>query len=118
MILKDEKNKIGMLATGGLAAILASACCIGPLLLVSIGLGGAWISNLQVLEPFKPIFLGVALLAMIFAYRKIFRSAAECRPGEICALPQTQYTYKIIFWLVIALILVAFAFPYVAHYFY
>ena len=113
-----EKNQLGMLATGGLAAILASACCIGPLLLVSIGLGGAWVANLQVLEPYKPMFLGVALLAMIFAYRRIFRSAADCKPGEVCALPQTQLTYKIIFWIVIALMLIALTFPYFAHYFY
>lgn len=116
--MQTEKNQLGMLATGGLAAILASACCIGPLLLVSIGLGGAWISNLQVLEPFKPLFLVIALLAMIFAYRRIFRSAAACIPGEICALPQTRLTYKFIFWLVIALMLLALTFPYFAHYFY
>ena len=107
-----------MLAAGGLAAVLASACCIGPLLLVSIGLGGAWVANLQLLEPYKPMFLGVALLAMIFAYRRIFRSAADCKPGEICALRQTQLTYKITFWVVIALMLIAFTFPYFAHYFY
>lgn len=116
--MKTEKNQIAILATGGLAAILASACCVGPLILVSIGLGGAWVSNLQVLEPLKPGFLGVALLAMIFAYRRIFRPVADCKPGEICALPQARLTYKITFWIVIALMLVAFTFPYFAHYFY
>ena len=116
--MQTEQNQLGMLAAGGLAALLASACCVGPLLLVSIGLGGAWISNLRALEPFKPIFLAIALLAMIFAYRRIFRSAADCRPGEICALPQTRLIYKVIFWLVSVLILAALAFPYFAHYFY
>lgn len=116
--MKTEKNQIGMLAAGGLAAILASACCIGPLLLVSIGLSGAWVANLQVLEPYKPMFLGVALLAMIFAYRRIYRAAAECKPGELCALPQTQFMYKMMFWIVIALMLIALTFPYFAHYFY
>lgn len=116
--MKSLKNQVSMLAAGGVGALLASACCIGPLLLVTLGLGGAWVSNLQALEPYKPIFLGVALLAMIFAYRKIFRSAAGCKPGEVCALPQTQIMYKLIFWLVLVLMLLSLVFPYVAHYFY
>ena len=31
--------------------------------LVSVGLGGAWVSNLQVLEPFRPAFIAAALIA-------------------------------------------------------
>ena len=38
--MKDKSKRIA-LAAGGLAAILASACCVGPLALVSLGLGGA-----------------------------------------------------------------------------
>ena len=106
------------LATGGLAAILASACCLGPLVLVSVGLSGAWIGNLTRLEPFRPIFIGAALVAMFFAYRRIFRPATDCKPGEICALPESRRVYKIIFWLVAALILIALGFPYVVPYFY
>jgi MerT mercuric transport protein len=33
----------GALFVGGLAAILASTCCLGPLVLVAVGLSGAWI---------------------------------------------------------------------------
>ena len=106
------------LATGGLAAILASACCLGPLVLVSVGLSGAWIGNLTRLEPFRPIFIGAALVAMFFAYRRIFRPATDCKTGEICALPESRRVYKIIFWLVAALILIALGFPYAAPYFY
>ena len=39
----------GALAAGGLAAILASTCCLGPLVLVTLGFSGAWIGNLTVL---------------------------------------------------------------------
>ena len=48
--MAEDKNNGGLLAAGGLAAILASTCCLGPLILVSIGLGGAWVSNLQALH--------------------------------------------------------------------
>lgn len=108
----------GALVTVGLAAILASACCLGPLVLVGLGLGGAWIGNLTLLEPFRPIFIGVALVALFFAYRRIFRPATECASDEVCAQPQTQRIYKVIFWLVTLLVVVAIAFPYLVPLFY
>jgi mercuric ion transport protein len=90
------------LAAGGLAAILASTCCLGPLVLVALGFSGAWIGNLTVLEPYRPIFIGAALVALFFAWRRIFRPAHACKPGEVCAIPQVRTTYKLIFWIVAA----------------
>lgn len=108
----------GTLVAGGLAAILASTCCLGPLVLVALGFSGAWIGNLTVLEPYRPIFIGAALVALFFAWRRIFRPAPVCPPGEVCAIPQVRTAYKIIFWVVAALVLVALAFPYVLPLFY
>lgn len=108
----------GALAAGGLAAILASACCLGPLLLIALGFSGAWIGNLTVLEPYRPIFIGVALLALYFAYRRIYRPAADCEPGDVCAVPRVKTTYKAIFWIVATLVLIALVFPYFAPLFY
>lgn len=101
------------LITGGLAAIVASACCLGPLILITLGISGAWIGNLAILEPYRPIFIGGALIAMFFAYRRIFRPAQACSPGEVCAIPQIRTTYKLLFWLVAFLVVVALGFPYV-----
>ena len=106
------------LVAGVLAAILASTCCLGPLVLIALGFSGAWIGNLTVLEPYRPLFIGAALVAMVFAYRRIFRPARACEPGEVCAVPKVRTTYKVIFWAVAALILVALAFPYVLPLFY
>lgn len=116
--MSESKTGRGALFTGGLAAILASTCCLGPLLLVALGFSGAWIGNLTALEPYRPIFIGVALVSMFLAYRRIFHPAQACKPGEVCAIPQVQTTYKIIFWLVMALVLVALSFPYVLPLFY
>lgn len=116
--VNEQSNGRGALFAGGLAAILASTCCLGPLVLVALGFSGAWIGNVTVLEPYRPIFLGVALVAMFFAYRRIFRPAQDCKPGEVCAIPQVRSTYKIIFWVVVALLLVALGFPYVLPLFY
>jgi len=106
--MSEPKNGRGALATGGVAAVLASACCLGP----------PWIGNLTVLEPYRPIFIGAALIALFFAWRSIFRPAHACKPGDVCAVPQVRTAYKVIFWIVAALVLVALAFPYVLPLFY
>jgi len=115
----SERRKVrGALAAGGLAAILASSCCLGPLILVTLGFSGAWIGNLTVLEPYRPVFIGAAVLALFFAWRGIFRPAHACAPGEVCAAPQTQSFYKNLFWTVSALVVLALAFPYAIPLFY
>ena len=108
----------GALLAGGVAALLASACCLGPLVLLMLGVSGASIGNLTALEPYRPVFIGVALVAVYFAHRRIFRPAGECLPGEICAVPAVSRTYKVLFWVVVALLGVALVFPYVAPFFY
>ena len=114
----EPQNGRGALFAGGLAAILASACCLGPLVLIALGFSGAWIGNLTVLEPYRPIFIGAALVALFFAWRRIYRPAQACKPGEVCAIPQVRATYKLIFWVVAVLVLVALGFPYVMPFFY
>ncbi len=108
----------GALFVGGLAALLASACCLGPLVLVALGLSGAWIGNLTLLEPYRPFFVAGALVALSFAGRRIFRPAKACQPGDVCALPRTRLIYKIVFAIVSVLVFVALIFPYVAKFFY
>ncbi len=116
--MAKQQDGHGALAAGGLAAILASTCCLGPLVLITLGFSGAWIGNLTLLEPYRPVFIGAALVALFFAYRRIFRPATACKPDEVCAIPQVRPTYKLLFWLVAALVVVALAFPYIAPLFY
>jgi len=106
------------LFAGGLAAILASTCCLGPLILISLGLSGAWIGNLTVLEPYRPLFIVAAVLGLFFAGRRIFRPAYLCNPGEVCALPRARRIYKFLFWSCAILVLVALVYPCVARFFY
>jgi len=113
-----ERTGSGALFLGGLAAVLASSCCLGPLLLVALGVSGAWIANLTRLEPYRPLFIGAALVGLLFAGRRIFTPAKACDPGEVCALPQTRRIYKILFVAVSMLVLIALVFPYVVKLFY
>ncbi|MCE8010412.1 mercuric ion transporter MerT [Billgrantia desiderata] len=117
--MPTSKTGRGPLAAGGVAALLASACCLGPLVLITLGVSGAWIGNLTAMEPYRPLFIGVALVALFFAWRRIFRPAADqCQPDEVCAVPRVRVAYKMIFWLVSVLVLIALAFPYALPLFY
>ena len=108
----------GPLLAGGLAAILASTCCLGPLVLLSLGFSGAWIGNLTLLEPYRPFFIAVAAGSLFLARRRIWRPASACAPGEVCAVPAVRRGYRLMFAAVALLVLVALAFPYVAPWFY
>jgi len=114
----DNKTGSGFLAAGGIAAILASTCCLGPLILVMLGFTGAWIGSLSVLEPYRPLFLGVALLTLGLAGRRIFRPAQVCDADGTCSTPRSRRNQKIFFAAIAVLALVAFVFPYFAHFFY
>lgn len=112
--MAQDKLTNTTLIGGGIAAIAASACCLGPLILVSLGIGGAWVSNLTMLEPYRPILIGLALICMAFAYRKIYfaKAANDCLPDTLCAKPQTKRNYRLIFWIVSVLVLIALLYPY------
>lgn len=102
----------------GLAAILASTCCLGPLVLLSFGISGAWIVNLTSLEPYQPIFASASAVALFMAWRRIWRPALPCVRGEVCAAPRVRRIYKVLFGVVVALLLITLSFPAVAPWFY
>ncbi len=58
------------------------------------------------------------LVAMFFAWRRIYRPVQACKPGEVCAIPQVRSAYRAVFLIVGALVLIALAFPYVLPLFY
>lgn len=115
------RHRAGATATlvaGGVSAVLASACCLGPLVLLVLGFSGAWIGNLTTLEPYRPIFLMVASSALAAAGWRIWRSPGACEPGRACAVPTVRRRYKLAFWAVAILVLIAVGFPFVAPLFY
>lgn len=108
----------GALLAGGLAALLASTCCLGPLVLIMLGVSGTWIANLTALEPYRPAFIVAALVALFFAWRRIWRPEVACLPGQVCALPRVSRAYKVLFAVVVLLLVVALGFPAIAPLFY
>jgi mercuric ion transport protein len=77
----------GPLVGGALAAIGASVCCVGPLVLLTPGIGGAWIANLTALEPIRPVFIGLTLVLLGLAFRRLYLQPQVCEPGMPCAQP-------------------------------
>lgn len=116
--MSEQSHGRKALVAGGVAAILASACCLGPLLLVSLGFSGAWLGNFKAFEPFRPLFLSAGFVALFFAWRRIYRPAVACKPGEVCATPQINSAYKVLFWGVTALVGASAIFPYALPLFY
>lgn len=113
-----DRTGLSSLLTGGLATLFASACCLGPLVLITLGVSGAWIGKFTVLEPFQPLFIGAALIALFFAGKRIWRPVSECAPGEFCAVPHVRRGYKRFFLGVCALLLMTLVFPLIAPWFY
>lgn len=99
----------GWLATGGvMGAILASSCCIAPLVLVTLGVSGAWIGNLVALEPYKPYFAAVTLVLIGLGFRQVyFKPKSACTVGSYCARPSSSIVTRAALWVATVLVLLA-----------
>jgi len=71
-----------------LGAIAASSCCLAPLMLFSLGIGGAWIANLTMLAPYQPYFITATLACLGYGYWLVYRrKTVACAEGAACARP-------------------------------
>jgi len=108
----------GSLIAGALAAIGASICCVGPLVLLAFGIGGTWIGSLTAMEPYRPVFIGLTLLFLGLTFRKLYLVPRVCTPDTPCADPRTLTRQRFIFWIVTVLLLGLLAVPWIVPFFY
>lgn len=100
---------------GFVGAVLASSCCIAPLVLFLLGISGAWISSLTVLEPYQPLFIAITLGFLGGGFWMVyFKPKKQCIGGSYCSKPQSGKLLKSLLWGSTGLIGIAIAFPYVA----
>src|SRR5262249_40978962 len=91
--LTELRDRLGsasnLLTIGGLlGALAASSCCLVPLGLFAVGIGGAWIGNLTQLAPSQPYFVGFAVLCLSGGYWLRRRAQrASCAEDGVCARP-------------------------------
>jgi mercuric ion transport protein len=114
---KTQSGK-GFLLAGILAAVGASICCVGPLVLIALGISGAWIGSLTALEPYRPFFIGLALLFLGFAFHRLYFARRVCARESACANPRTLKDQRLTFWIVTVLVLGLIAVPWFAPFLY
>lgn len=115
-----EDSRRGWFAAGGvIGAVLASTCCIAPLVLLTLGISGAWIGTLTALEPYKPYFAVVALVFIGLGFRQVyFKAKPACVDGSYCAKPQSALITKIALWTATVLVVLALTIDWWAPFFY
>ena len=96
--MKENISSIGSVFT----AILASICCLGPLVLVGLGIGSVGFA--MRLAKYRTVFiiitLGLLAFAFYFTYRK---KSGDCASNPECPTPKRSFVNKVILWLCTAL---------------
>lgn len=93
-------------AGGLLGAILASACCLGPLALVSLGISGAWIGTFTALSPYSLYFAVASVACIVVGFWQVyFRPKTVCVEGSWCTRPTSSILTKSALWVATALVL-------------
>ncbi len=111
--LRDEGAASSLFATGGaVSAVLASSCCILPLALVGLGIGGAWMTQLTALAPYQPVFIGIALAFLAAGFWMVYiRPRAARADGRTCGTPPSHRIVKIVLWSATVLIALTLSLP-------
>ncbi|MCL4523225.1 MAG: mercuric transporter MerT family protein [Acidobacteria bacterium] len=103
-------EKVGILGAIG-TAIVASICCIGPVVLAGLGIGA--VAAAQAFAPYRPLFLAVTAvllgLGFYYAYRKPKQAACE---GEVCETPRVTRWGRPLLWIATAIVVALVTFPY------
>ena len=61
-----------------------------------------------------PLFIGLTLLFLGLAFRKLYLVPQVCTPGTPCADPRTLVRQRLVFWIVSVLLLGLLAVPWLA----
>ena len=86
----DAPTPVPLLAFAAALSLLASVCCVLPLLLVALGLSAAWLVPMHSLTSYWPLLVIGAIGALILAKR---RMACDCKATG---------THSLFFWMIVA----------------
>ncbi|MFQ5565219.1 MAG: mercuric transporter MerT family protein [Paracoccaceae bacterium] len=104
-------------AGGVVGALAASACCIVPLVLFSLGVGGVWVGRLAALSPYQPWFIGFAAVSIGYGFWQVYRRPkAACAEDAACARPLPRRLVKTVLWSATILTAIAAVYPFVVPY--
>lgn len=94
-----------------LAAGVASACCIGPVMFVLLG-AGTFGASLAALEPYRPSLLAATVVLLVGAFYVAYRPSSDC---DTCS-PASRKRTRVVVWLAAALAAALVTFPYYVDY--
>jgi mercuric ion transport protein len=108
-ITQSQHSKRNVAATSDvIIAVLASICCIAPLLLIVLVANGAWIVNLAALKAYQPVFVPVTLAFLGFGFWQVYgKSKQSCDDGSYCASASFDLLIKVVLWLATVLLVAA-----------
>lgn len=92
---------------------LASACCVLPLLLIVAGIGGAWMANLRILDPYAPYLDVVVLLSLGYAHVQNYREKRAIACGSCSPTSRLGRWKTPLLWAGTIFVLVMLAIPHV-----
>lgn len=110
----------GMLA--GLASLFTgiaglSACCIGPLALLSFGAGSSMAATLKVLQPWQPLFISIAVVTVLLSGWHLYRPQPACTDSQGSSCPaDSRRKTRWLFWLISLLVLLSISAPFISPY--
>jgi mercuric ion transport protein len=91
MELREEAATTGRwsLTLAAVTSLLASMCCVLPLVLVLLGFSGAWMIHMRAIRPYSSVLIAISTLALVYAWKPVFCSAARCgTSGLVGARPR------------------------------
>ena len=109
---RPVQSSLPALLGAAAAAIGASVCCVVPLILVLMGISGAWISSLTALDAWRPWFSAATLACLGWAFWTLYGPASRCRTDGDCKDPAQLQRRRRWLWLATALIALLLLFPY------
>lgn len=109
---RDHTWTVASSAVSIVTAFLASACCIGPLVLALVGVGGG--VALTTLDPYRPYLIASTVVVLstgiYFAYRRPRATADTCD----CPAPRSRTAARVLLWLTAVVVVAFVAFPHFA----
>lgn len=116
--MRSVFNTKTTLIGGVLAGIGTSACCVGPLLLLSLGIGGGWIGHLTALEPYRPLFIVLTVLFLGATFWRLYLVPQSCAVGDNCIADRTRKVQRILFWVLLPVVFLFVVSPWILPLFY
>ena len=96
------------------AALLASLCCIGPVLFVTLGVGAGFATRF---EPLRPLFTGVTIALLAIGFYSVYGRQRATTPGTscdidgTCTVPRSRKRDKMLLWIAALVALIVLTFP-------